>query len=171
MEKYYHLTSSKFLKSIFRQGLKPARQTRNVGVMKHRPKSNPSYIYLWKDPQYALRLYPAIKMASLLDVSLQDNEGGIERDYDQITSILGFNDEKFRHLVDTHESITGQRITSKRHWIIDLVGVVGIHFEGDLTENNLIQHLDQISVEQWDKRVSTYKTRSTISPEHLTHLF
>ncbi len=157
MGKFYHITRLDLVNRILEEGLKPASVTGNSSLYKG-TQLDPNYVYLWKDARYAIK-DASPRKNDILEVTLPE-DFPIERDYEQFLIWAKFPEDVLKQMIGGLPN----KETLVRS-VFQRLG--GIDFSGQLTDENIRQHVDKISAGRWDEVVPSYRTRESIDAKCL----
>jgi hypothetical protein len=148
---FYHLTLERNLESILNKGLLPANEIDNK---KHGGfNGDPNYVYLFSS-RFVKGIIRSILNGgngdydfALFEIKLP-NHIQIERDYHSAITSLNQNQDKEdqrKHLVSFFEGL-------------------GVKFTGNLSKENIYQHVDMVEPERW---IGTFRTPTPIPAKHI----
>ena len=169
MGTFYHITKQEFLDDILEQGLKSRAETGKQGWVE--VHGNPKFIYLSNRPLYLDELNARMEEAGvvfeddvaerlILEVDLPQDHP-VERDYDQILVYKKIDPIVFARRfpgISKEDMMRGI-----------LQHFAGISYDGDFSDESLMAAFDKIPDDVYDDKLfGCYRTKQSISPEHLS---
>ena len=158
---FYHVTRKEYVNSILNSALTSGKTLGRCNKYYGR-HGDPSYIYFWNkrnaktlSKKIIRKEHGAfdIKTHTLLEITIPVNHP-VERDYDQLLYILNnLKTKDWRNL-----------------WVKPFLQQFGIKFNGPLSKQNLMHHINLIPNHQWACHIGSYRTPEPIRNEHIREI-